>query len=280
MKKNRLLSPAICLLASLVITSSVQAATIGHWRFENSPGFLNDSAGSYILTNNNDVTQVATPFGSTVPQTSASNEYAASFNGTNAFLASGADPNFDLGNAFTIEAYFRPNALTGTHMIASHTRTSDNQRSWFLATNDASGIRMNLSANGTNNKTENAFNGSLTTGKSYYVAAAFDGSTHSVTFYLKNLTDDTALQTATIAFVADGSNITSVHNSSAHFNIGAAGNGDVGSVFDGIIDEVRLSDTALSQGQLMIIPEPGAYGMLVGFATLACVMLRRRRRHA
>jgi hypothetical protein len=46
-----------------------------------------------------------------------------------------------------------------------------------------------------------------------------------------------------------------------------------------VIDEVRFSDTALTQSQLLIssIPEPSTYALALGSLSLCFVWLRRRR---
>lgn len=73
-------------LAGLALALAVpgHAATVAYWRFEDTPGFLNDSSGNnHTLTNNSSITQVATGFSNPVPKTGASNANAASFSGSN-----------------------------------------------------------------------------------------------------------------------------------------------------------------------------------------------------
>ena len=51
----------------------------------------------------------------------------------------------------------------------------------------------------------------------------------------------------------------------------------LGSVFNGAIDEIRISDIARASDGFMAIPEPGTYALLAGCFALASVIIRRRR---
>jgi mono/diheme cytochrome c family protein len=87
-------------------------------------------------------------------------------------------------------------------------------------------------------------------GKPYYVAVSVKlGETGEggITFYAKDLSnDDEPLQVASMAH-----HVTSGIRSHSPFLIGARGNGG-GSLFDGLIDDVRISNVALPSEQLIL----------------------------
>ena len=87
-------------------------------------------------------------------------------------------------------------------------------------------------------------------GKPYFVAASIrlgDMSEQGITFYAKDLSnDDEPVQIATIAHKT-----TSGIRSTFAMQIGARG-ADARNLFDGLIDDVRLSDTALPADQLLL----------------------------
>ena len=60
------------------------------------------------------------------------------------------------------------------------------------------------------------------------------------------------------------------------FGTDVAGDRDVGAGFRGYIDEFRISDTALTPDQFLIVPEPGTMGLL-GLGGLALLAMRRGR---
>ena len=109
----------------------------------------------------------------------------------------------------------------------------------------------------------------LSPGVDYYVAAAVDIPGSTVTFYRKDLTAGGPLQ----SFVASHAR-TALNNNTA-FQIGSS-TGPLGFDFgfDGLIDEVRLSNTALGSGGLLIVPEPSPAALL-GLGLLALAGRRR-----
>ena len=80
---------------------------------------------------------------------------------------------------------------------------------------------------------------------------------------MQDLTNDGALQSETV------SHSVSSYNAISTFSIGAIADGSLDT--DGLIDEVRLSDMALEEGDLLInvVPEPASFALLaLGLAGL------------
>jgi hypothetical protein len=296
-----------CIYTLLIIaglSAQLPAATIGYWRFEGAStptagdnnDWLDDYSGNGltlgISTTNPAPTHYTLPgagagsaFSDPIPQTLDANDMAAQFNSSASATSGGnlfiLDTPALAVTDFTIEAYINKSVTsTGTKYIASQWATSSNQRSWtfgvagtndvgiagsandlFLSLSDA-GTDANLIASGVN----------IEVGKDYYVAASFDQSqmTGGVVFYVKNLTDNTPLQ----VIVMDH-NITSLHDSSNIFRIGSY-NGSA-SPWTGVLDEVRLSGSVLSEPQLLLIPAPAA--LPAGLALMGLLIVLGRHRH-
>lgn len=250
------------------------AQAVAHWRFEGAssaqPGSRNDwlddySGNGHVLTAAGNAAQVVLPgsgagaaFFDPLPHTGEANAAAGTFDG-NDFLSAADHDAFSSGT-FTIEAYINADVIPGNNspIIACHTDLSGGLgKSWFLAI-DATSKKLKLSIH--NGTTEEVFEGeTISEDKDYYVAAAVDvadTSANGITLYVKNLTDGGGLLSNTFSH----SVVTSLNNSGAPVLIGA-GRSDGKWGFNGLIDEVRFSNTVLSRGQLLA----GPVGTLVIF---------------
>lgn len=276
-------------LASLLFGGvSMNAATIGYYQFEDSPGVIEDSSA-----NNRDLTaggtaggQVASPFGSVSnpPDGSVQNTEAMSFSLNRYFTT--ADRSY---SDLTIEAFVNLNSVdsaASSRVFASQFGTGTNRafnfgvagngsttfsadRTLFLQLYNSADTLINL---------DSTFR--LTLGVNYYLAASIDagalngGVDGSVTFYLKDLTNGGSLQTATVT----AAGLNAFKDSNALTTIGGS-NGGTGSLWDGTIDEVRFSDTALGSNELLVssIPEPSSFAAVAGGLALIGVACRRKR---
>lgn len=267
--------PSLLILTALA--TPLQSAVISYHRFGNNPddpGSLTAATTGTNLTNSG-VTQYALPgtgAGSAFldPIAGQTNTQAAEFNAL-ADRLTGSTGQLNLGSTFTIEAMVHLTKYeTSTQMIASQWITATPQRSWFFGVGNDQELRLQVSGDGTSSTLfDSGLAFSLNT--DYYVAAVF--SSGSVTFYMQNLTLGTSMQTATIS---PGGAPASVFNSTGSYQIG---NYDASAThvnsWDGLIDEVRLSNTALTANQLLV-PEPGVATLLIG-AGLVLLMRRRGR---
>lgn len=267
------------------LTMSAQAATIGYWRFENSSALGTDSSGNGLTLTNNSATSVSTPFPNPIPQTGASNLLAADLERDNAQYLSVADSSLFAFQDFTIESYIRLESTSSANpqIIASQLNSNTGvNAAWQFGISASSGssfgsteLFFQASSNGS---TLTGFDSdwTISTGVKYYLAASVDftASDTKVTFYLQDLTNGGALQSKTVTSTA----LTSLFNSTTNFAIGASYNsGNAARFFDGAIDEVRLSNTALTQSALLTsVPEPSTYALLASLGVFAVVFLRRR----
>jgi len=258
----------------------LHAATVTHYRFEDGV-FLDDSSGNSfnLSTNGTSPASADTDFGAvdfptTVPQTGASNTGYADFTGTTNSLTAADNAAFTNPSSFTVEAFvsYTNNGALQNVLAQWADGGGSSDRSFRFGINGADKINFGLYDGGTSNF-DSTF--SLESGDDYYIAATFSdtGANASLTIYAQNLTDGGSLMSdsTTIAFGT-------LANSPLTLSIGAYDGTD--KPFDGAIDEVRLSDTVLSTGELLVsVPEPSATASLLGATALLSGLLRRRRSH-
>lgn len=236
-------------------------STLGYWRFE--PGqFVADSAGKnplkpvggdkapafYALPNHG----AGSAFPNPIPATRAPNRGAAQFTGQGCF-AIRSTAELLAGREFTIEVCFNATYIrhTNASMLASHWN-SNADRGWFFGIINLGGqeiphyqLRFGVTPEGgePNNQNTNFARDVLVLGQDYYAAVSYKEGT--ATTYLKNLTMNGKLLTSVITGLDD-----KVHRSSASFEIGSYNGG--GNGFNGWIDEVRFSNSALAANQLLV----------------------------
>lgn len=259
------------------------AATIGYYQFEDSPGFQVDSStASHNLTASaSSPTQVASPFGvmANPPAGSVANGEAASFSLASAQSFSAVDPG--TYSDFTVESFVQATtvATSGTiaRVIASQFDNTNGVFNFGLPSNVSTTFTrdrapfIQLLSGATTKNVQSTFQ--LTLNTAYYVAVAVDvggvaGGT-TVTFYVKDLSTE-IVQSETI----DVAGLTSLNNSNLAFTVGGRVGG---SQFDGLLDEVRFSDAALTRSELLV-PEPGSVVVLAIGA--GCFAMRRPNRRS
>ncbi|HBR93964.1 MAG TPA: hypothetical protein DEA90_07340 [Opitutae bacterium] len=268
---------ALAAAATLLAPVAASAATAAYWRFEDG-AILTDSAGSNDLSANG-----TSPGAYVLPESGAgsafpdpilggANGQAADFSGNNGFYATDA---FNFGSAMTVEGFFNADTVGG-YLLSQWNSTGGNAgASWGLGLQNgtfrvAIAGASTVAANVTLEET-------IVANKDYYFAMTFDAGV--VTVYLQNLTDDTAM----VHGVRDvSSSITQLVNSPHQLTI-AGLTGDNGASmkagFDGLLDEIRLSDTVLSVDQFLVsVPEPSSSALLLGAGCLMFLAGSRRRR--
>ncbi len=268
---------------ALAFVGAAEADTIGYWRFEDSPGFLEDSGlndldlstgGSPVPTQSTLPTPPATgpglKFDDPIPQTGDANAKAASFAGAGRLTHADASA-FEVSD-FTIEAYIHNATTSNVRWIAGQW-LYPGQRSWQFGIHQDDMLISWLSDSGSDFLAPYS-DIIIDRNKDYYVAMSFDED-GDLTYYAQNLTDGFAMQTETVSHTVE-----SLHNSTADFVIGQGTyEGVRGGDFIGLIDEVRLSNTVLSEGELLAVPEPSSLVLLgLGGLSLAAYAWRRRRR--
>lgn len=293
-------------LAVTLLASSLEASTIGYYRFE-SGSELVDSSGNgrnltvaginaapvtYTLPARATSTTSQAPYpaaGSYFPATSplsgAANNYAIQGGGANqTFQKYYSLSSTTISSGLTVETYLNMSNTDNTTKIIANQGANQTNGSWaFLVTSEASGqgprqllfqYATTAGAWGSNGLDSVKPGIQLTAGIDYYIAVSFDLALTNVTFYVQNLTEGGPLQVITKARQFSG-----YYDSTAPMTIGADGTG--GNGWHGTLDEVRISDTALSQSQLLIsVPEPASVGMALMGLGLILGAARRRNQKA
>lgn len=104
-------------------------------------------------------------------------------------------------------------------------------------------------------------------GNFHHLALVYDGTAGEVRFYL----DSTLLDTNTDA---DIGTLGTLLNGTDDFRLGNY-NGSASEDFQGIMDHFRISDTALTTGEFLTVPEPSSTALL-GLGGLALILRRRK----
>lgn len=278
------------ILCSVLSASSLTAATIGYWRFENSPGFLNDSSGNgNTLTVIDTVTQAAlssgirgADFPNPVPSNNLTNNSAADFAGTGDYLRNSALSSTPTSD-FTVETLVHwensaNNKESFSDVIVS-TRDAASTLGFFLQIRtdgfngtDPNGELFLSFFDGTDNRFVNSgFSPAPDT--DYYLAAAADMAGGEITFYIKDLTNNGELQALNVPH----SGVGPLHTAGI-LEIGSSNISADGFDFDGLIDEIRISNSYLTVDELLITshpaPEPSSWLL---WAVASATMLQRKR---
>lgn len=280
-------------LTLLISTATLPAATVGMWQFENdftarqggsgldgtgsahiggaAPGFSTESPGMIITDG----------LGGSV--LSSTNSSSASF--TNNNLPDGqdgskvtinvSDPSTTL-SSFTIEGFVKTDNTARYGTFFSFNRSDRGGSTWMLDSLEDDRLRARFDTqptgapnidNGDGTFSPPAgFNQGFTTsavfndGNWHHIALSYDGTTRAVDIYMDY--QRVGGGTATFDLVYETQNLV----------FGASGGGRA---FNGLMDEIRLSDSVLTTDQfLRAIPEPGT-ALLALLGSLG--LLRRRR---
>jgi hypothetical protein len=265
-----------CTVLFAAIAKNAAGSTVAYYRFEEgSPNAVASGTGGVLDSSGNALNGTAlngptyspnVPV-STIPQTGASNNLSMHFAGTGQTRVFIPDSSqFSITHSLTIEAYFNVAAIPNT---AGSILFRGDDRSGFdpyFLNVEPGQIRFGI--------TDASNNSALVTaplpGYNQWIFAAgvLDTTNHTMSLYVNGALANTISTNLIPLGALDPSEEPGVaiggHPSTFY--------GDF-MTFDGLIDEVRLSDTALSPSQFLDVPEPLSLG---GMACLSLMCVRRR----
>ncbi len=280
---------SIALFCGLMWPATAEATTVGWWRFENGAFQADSGPNNFDLTvpaGDNTPVQVTplpgsgngSAFQNPIAKTGDSNTGLAQFTPsgatTPAAFSAGSSSLFALGADYTFEFMFNRPAETYGYLFGQWTdgTGAGNVFGFAVGQGGSDYIRVGRNANGVNLTDAGAF----TTGTDYYVALVRDGTADTDLLYRQDLTNGGPLQVFDVT-AATASQDKVIGDTSAKVIIGAlrTGSSSTDIPFSGLIDELRISDTALAQSELLVVPEPATLGLL-GLAGVAMILRRRR----
>lgn len=225
--------------------------TIGYWRFEETSGATAFDSSSFgnngsLIGGASRSADVST---NPVPQTGSPNTGSVTLAPTGAYIDVPDDPVLNPKAAITVEATVRLTgtpASFGTAIVSRQYGDSTSDSFQLHARNNNSSIAFDITNAASKNGTAEVFVG-LTPGKWYDLVGTYDGT--AVRLYINGVL---ATQTALSGDIG--------YAVSKPLQIGADNEGGPITptfAFPGNIDEVRISNVALSPSQFLAPPTPG-----------------------
>ena len=281
---------ALCATTVLASATTADAASLFHYRFNEGANGDSVSTANDSSPNDLDSTDLSgVEYTDNTPGTTDAGDFALDASGDYDYIEVADASDLRPSGNFTLEAYVRPNSPYGGDSRTGHTIVTKKSaeegsaiNSYSLGYNQDDGIfygsidtsSSNSATGGFGVVSKEGYDG----GKWYHLALVFDKNVSdtydSLSFYVNHSLVDSLT----------GSNLGNVYYSTNDLVVGAANYSSYTDTyrrnFDGLIDEVRLSDEALGTDGFLaspqIVPSPTAAGLgLIGFGSLA---LRRRRR--
>ena len=261
----------------LMIVSTAYGGVVAYWRFEN--GTANTAAagnGTILDYSGNDLN--GTPIGgplyranvavNTIPQTAQSNTLSMDFNGTNQRVFIPDNPLFQLTHSLTIEAYIyvrstpAPSAPPAQILFRGDDRVGLDP--YFLA---LTGNNVAFSVQNASNQSAAAIAPLPGLNEWIAVAGTLDDATGNMRLYING-----SLAKSLVTSIRPFASLDATANPG--LGIGNLQSATYSEYFNGLIDEVRLSDQALSPSQLLSAPAiPGDADRdgVVGFDDLVTI---------
>ena len=270
---------ALALFVWFTMFSTADAAVVAYWRFENGTadtpasgtGTILDSSGNGLNGTpvNGPVYRTNVPV-NPIPQTGQPNLLSMDFNGINQRVFIPDNPLFQLTHSLTIEAYVYvrstppPGGLPAQILFRGDDRIGLDP--YFLG---LTGDNVAFSVQDATNQSAAAIAPLPGLNRWIHVAGTLDDATGAMRLYLNgNLAASLTTSVRPMATLEPADN--------PGLGIGNVQSGTYFEYFNGLIDEVRLSNQALAPAQFLdAVPEPSGFTLVAIGAAMA--LWRRRR---
>ena len=268
--------PVVALVAVAMLMAALPApasgATEAYWRFENGQanqaatgiGTILDSSGNGLNSTpqNGPVYRTLVP-DSLVPQTGAGNGLALEFNGTSQGLILSDTPGLALTHGLTLEAYICPHAIRSQIVVIRGDARSAIDP-YYLA-QEGTNLTFAITKAGDTQPTVRVMTPVPAVNTWMHVAGTLDDATGQMSIYIDGVLKSSTITTARPFGALQAGQYPGI-------SIGTLSRNEQG-WFDGMIDEVRISDVALTPEQFLNTPEPATVSLL---ALGGLAMLRRK----
>ncbi len=268
----------IAILMVVLGTSTSRAGTIAHWMFEEgTSGATASGAGTIIDSSVNNLH--GTALGGPVYQDglkSGTGNTGLRFDGVDdtVRVSSGSTGPLALTGDFTIELGVNaqpPNAL-GFGVFYGDTQSGKDP--YYLYLNGDGRLTFQIYGGPGGSDTLSTADGVLDFGRTTHVAAVFDydevnGTDNMMSIYVDRMLVASVNAGATTPFYGDTVSdfwMGSLHN-----------NGNPGRYYRGDLTDVKISNEALTESEMMLVPEPGMLAIF-GAGLFALGFARRKRR--
>ena len=279
MRIQKLTSVLVVFGIILFVVSPIEAATVAYWRFENGiadnrailANSILDSSGHGMNGTPVNMPRYRTSvFGTEVPLTGANNALSMEFDGTDQRIYVPDNSLFQLTHSLTLEAYINVNPILSGNIGGQIIFRGDDRSSldpYTLTINAINWLEFEIcSPNGT----VIGISTPIPFGQWMHVAGTLNDSTGQLALYVNG-----QLANSTITSLRPLGALNSSY--SPGLGIGNVQSGNYGEFFNGLIDEVRISDVALTPDQFLNVPEPSTLIFLsVGAISLLAYSWRRR----
>jgi len=266
---------SVSLLVGVIsLAGSAAAGTVGYWRFEEGTAGQPAAGAQSVLDSSGNGLHGTAAHGpvydnavpaNPVPRTGATNSLCLSFNGINQKVQMDDAPEFQLTHSLTIEAFINPRSTyynnNGQILLRGDSRGGHDP--YYLCQQFD---QILFSICGDTNPAVELRAPVPMANQWFHVAATLDDATGEMRLYINGQLANSRFTTVRPAAQLDPSLEGGV-------SIGDTPVAAFVQPFDGAIDEVRLSGTALTPSEFLNAPEPGA--LAVGLI-LAATGLRRR----
>lgn len=234
----------------MTIISRDHANLVSLWTFEDDGNLGNDAVGSNDLTNTNSVA-------ATSPYNAKQGFYAADFEKDSSrrlSITDAAQSGLDITGQITVCCWVKfeslsYSAFSGPYFCGKST-TSGNQHSWsFGAIENSGNYRLQAVVSSTGSGTTSITGSTnLVASRWYHCAFIKDGT--NLNILLNGLPDATPVGFASSLF-----------NSTSPFQVGNRGDSQAGFFMDGLIDELAIFNTGLSESDINDIMGYGIYAV-------------------